>query len=85
MPELSELKSQMSSVPPKVVSVQPTDKLTAWGFPSMNLTNADDDAKRQKWNQAGSPNEGLQTGTGKPLIHTRWIENEHLVDRGNHM
>ena len=84
-PELSELKSQLNEISNKVVSVQPLDRQTAWGFPTVSLANADESTKREKWNMAGSPLENLQTGTGKPLIHTRWIENEQLVAKKNHM
>lgn len=76
VPGLKDIKKEMATVPAKVNSVVPSDRQTAWGFPSMSLANADEKAKRAKWNKAGSPTESLQTGTGKPLIHTRWIENE---------
>jgi hypothetical protein len=38
---------------------------------------------KQKQRRAGAPNENAKTSTGSPLIHTRYVENELLVNKNN--
>lgn len=78
---MQTLKEELSAVPYRVIDRQPPERQTAFGLPTIHQQC--ERQKRKLRARAGAPNEKLTSGTGEPLVHTREIENEVLLNKNN--